>query len=168
MLFKKTVLASALLALAGFAVSASGATASSSFQVKLTINKACSVTTSGALDLGSANADSTTDVTQSASNINVTCSKTTAYKIGLTPSSNNTDGTGAMAGTGANTDTVAYALYQDSGNTVVWGNIGGTNTNDQTGNGTAQTYSVYGKVLGSSLNVTPDTYSDTVAVDVTY
>lgn len=168
MLFKKTLLATALLALGGFAVTASGATASSSFAVKLTINKACSVSTSGALDFGSANADATTDVTQNASNINVKCSKTTAYKIGLKPSSNSTNGSGTMAGTGANTDTVAYALYQDSGNSTVWGNTAGTNTKDATGNGSTQNYTVYGKVLSSSLNVTPDAYSDTVAVTVTY
>jgi spore coat protein U-like protein len=168
MLFKKTLLASALLALGGFAVSASGATASSSFLVKLTINKACSVSTTGALDLGNANADSTTDVTQNASNINVKCSKTTAYKIGLKPSSNSTNGVGAMAGTGTNTDTVAYALYQDAGNSTAWGNTAGTNTKDATGNGTTQNYTVYGKVLGSALNVTPDSYSDSVAVTVTY
>jgi|SRR5690242_12110953 spore coat protein U-like protein len=168
MLFKKTLLASALLALGGVAVSASAAT-TATFQVKLTVNKACSITTSGDLNLGTANADSTTDVTQNASNINVKCSKTTAYKIGLKPSSNSTDGTGTMAGQATgNTDTVAYALYQDAGNSVAWGNTAGTNTQDSTGNGNSQNYTVYGKVLASSLNVTPDSYADTVSVNVTY
>lgn len=169
MLFKKTLLASALLALGGFAVSASGANnpASTSFQVKLKINKACSVTTSGALDLGTVDANSASDVMENASNIDVKCSKTTAYKIGLTPSSTNTDGTGLMAGTGSNADKIAYALYQDNANTV-WGNVAGTNTKNDTGNGTTQNFTVYGKVLSSSLNVAPDTYSDTVSVDVTY
>lgn len=168
MLFKKTLLASALLALGGFAVSASGATASSSFQVKLAINAACSVTTTGALDFTAASADSTADVTSNATNIKVTCSKTTAYNVGLTPSSNSTNGTGAMKGTGSNADTIAYSLYKTTGGTDVWGNVIGTNTKTGVGNGNAQNLTVYGKVLGSALNVTPDSYSDTVAVVVTY
>ena len=36
------------------------------------------------------------------------------------------------------------------------------------GNGTTQNYTVYGKVLGTNLNVTPDSYADTVSVTVTY
>ena len=107
-------------------------------------------------------------MTTNAANIKVTCSKTTAYNVGLTPSSTNTNGTGAMKGTAGNLDTVAYALYQNSGNTTVWGNVVGTNTKTGVGNGSAQTLTVYGKVLGSNLNVTPDSYSDTVAVVVTY
>ena len=165
----KTLISAALTALVagvGFAPAASGATASSTFQVKLSIAKACSVTTSGALDFGSANAGSTTDVSQNASNINVKCSKATAYNVGLQPSSNSTNGTGTMAGAIAgNTDTVAYALYQDAASATVWGT---TTTKAAVGNGTAQNYTVYGKVLGAGLNVTPDTYADNVAVTVTY
>jgi spore coat protein U-like protein len=168
MLFKKTLLASALLALGGFAIGASAAT-TATFQVKLTVNKACSISTTGDLNLGTVDANSGGDVTQNASNINVKCSKTTPYKIGLKPSSNSTDGTGTMAGvTSGNADTIAYALYQDPSNTTAWGNTAGTNTQDSTGNGNDQNYTVYGKVLASSLNVQPDSYADTVSVNVTY
>jgi len=175
MLFKKTLLASALLALGGFAISATGATnpASASFQIKLTIAKACSVTTSGPLDLGTVDSNQSTDATANASNISVTCSKKLPYSVGLTPSSSSTDGTGTMKGTIAgNTDTIAYALYQNAGNTTAWGN---TASNSLTaanglaaGTGSAQTYKVYGKVLSANLNVMPDSYSDSIAVNVTY
>lgn len=173
MLFKKTLLVAALIAFGGIATAASAATnpATATFQVKLKINKACTVATTGALDFGNADADSTTDLTQSASNINVTCSKKTAYTLGLTPSSNSTNGTGTMAGSAGNTDTIAYALFQDSADATAWGT--GTNTLTAanglvTGNGSAQSYTVYGKVLGSNLNVQPDSYADTVTVTVTY
>lgn len=174
MLFKKTLLAATVFALGGIAFTASAATnpATASFQVKLTINKACTVSTSGALDFGNADANSTSNITQSASNINVTCSKKTAYTVGLTPTSNAIDGTGTMKGaTSGNTDTIAYALYQDSGDTTAWGT--GANTLTATnglvvGNGLAQNYPVYGKVLGTSLNVQPDAYADTVTVSVAY
>jgi spore coat protein U-like protein len=165
----KTLISVALAALvagAGFAPSASGASVSSNFQVKLAIAKTCAVDTSGALDLGSVNADSTSNVSQNASNINVKCSKATAYTVGLTPSSNSTNGTGTMAGaTSGNTDTVAYALYQDAASATAWGT---TTTKAGVGNGTTQNYTVYGKVLGTNLNVTPDSYADTVSVTVTY
>lgn len=174
MMFKKTLLAAAVFALGGFVFTAGAATnpATSTFQVKLKINKACTVSTGAALDFGNADADSTGDLTTSASSINVTCSKKTAYSIDLTPTSNSADGTGSMkGGIVGNTDAIPYALYQDSGDTTAWGS--GINTLSTTnglvvGNGMAQSYTVYGKVLGSNLNVQPDTYTDTVTVSVAY
>lgn len=171
MLSKKTLLASALLALGGVAVSASAATAQAptNFLVKLKIDAACTVSTSGALDFSNAASNSTSDLTANAATISVTCSNATGYNVGLTPQSTTaTTGTGTLKGTGGNTDTVAYALYQDSANTTAWGNVVNTNTKTGTGTGSAQSLTVYGKVLGSNLNVTPDAYSDTVAVVVTY
>lgn len=172
MLLKKTLLATAMIALGGFAMTASAATnpATATFNVKLTINAACTVTTSGDLDFGSADAISTTDLTQSASNIAVTCSKGTAYTVGLTPNSTTSvDGTGTMAGPGA--DTIPYALFQDTGDNTPWGT--GTNTLTAAnglvaGTGSPTTYTVYGKVLGTSLNVIPGAYSDIVTVSVGY
>lgn len=62
---------------------------------------------------------------------------------------------------------IGYTLYQDSSFQTVWGSTAGTNTNDSTGTGAAQSYTVYGKVT-SSLNVPAGNYSDTVTIDVTY
>ena len=42
--------------------------------------------------------------------------------------------------------TVNYTLYSDSGRTTVWGNTIGTDTVAGTGNGAAQTLTVYGRV----------------------
>ncbi len=179
MMFKKTLLAAAVLALGGIAFTSSAATnpATASFNVKLKINAACTVSTTGDVNFGNADANSTTDLSipGGANVINVKCSKKTPYTIGLKPSGGSLVGAGVMAAqnvapVSGNTDSIAYALYQDSG-TTVWGDTAGTNrktgTVDNVGNVTA-TYPVYAKVLGTNLNVTPDSYQDTVTVSVYY
>lgn len=171
MLFKKTLLAAAMIAFGGFASSSMAASpATGNFNVTLTINGACTVTaTDAAFTAVDANV-STNQTVDATDNISVVCSKNTPYTIGLLPSSTNTNGTGSMAGTGTNTDKVAYALYQEASDTNAWGDTT-TNrvagTTDLVGN-VAKTYSVHAKVLGTALNVTPDTYSDAVAVHVYY
>lgn len=171
MLFKKTLLVTAMIAFGGFVASSMAASpATANFNVKLKINSACTVTATDAA-FTAVDANVTTDQTVDATdNISVVCSKNTAYTIGLLPSSTNTNGTGSMAGTGSNTDKVAYALYQEASDTNAWGDAT-TNrvagVTDTVGN-TTKTYSVHAKVLGSALNVTPDTYTDAVAVHVYY
>ena len=63
--------------------------------------------------------------------------------------------------------TITYSLYSDSGHTTVWGNTVGTNTVSATGNGAAQSYTVYGRVPSQSTPAAA-TYTDTVTVTVTY
>lgn len=180
MMFKKTLLAAAMIAFGGVAFTsvAVAATnpATSTFQVLLKINKACTVTSPSNLDFTNADGDSTTDLTASAAAISVKCSKNLPYTIGLKPSNANLVGVGSMAAqntapTTGNTDSVAYSLFQNAANTTVWGDTSGTNRQagvvDTTGN-VAKTYTVYGKVLGTNLNVTPDNYKDTVTISVYY
>lgn len=140
------------------------------FVVNATVAKSCLVTADplnfGSIDglPGMGNRDQT-------STINVTCSASTVYKVGLSPSNGSTTGAGVMSPTGGvpgNTDTVAYRLYRDANRSLPWGSVVDTNTVTATGNGTAQALTVYGRVLGSSVNVRPDSYRDTVTVSVTY
>ena len=168
MFIKKTLLAAALLSIGAVGVaSAASNPATTTFKVKLTVQKACSVTATD-LDFGSQDATATNFSAASNGTVTVTCSKTTPYVVGLAPSNGNAAGAGAMAGqTSGNTDTVAYQLYSNSGLTTVWGNSGASNGVSGTGTGSAATaLPVYGKV--ASANVTPDSYLDTVTVNVTY
>ncbi|MBB4223848.1 Csu type fimbrial protein [Variovorax guangxiensis] len=140
------------------------------FIVSATISKSC-VVTADPLNFGSvaglpggANIDKL-------GNIYVTCTTPTSYTVGLTPSNNVANGAGAMTPTGGvpgNTDTVPYQLYRNAGRTNAWGNIAGTNTMGGTGSGQVQTLPLYGRVLGASTNVRPDSYLDVVTVTVTY
>lgn len=91
---------------------------------------------------------------------------TTPYNIGLDAGT----GTGATVAvrkmtSGANA--VNYSLYSDSGHTTVWGNTVGTNTVAATGNGSTQSYTVYGRVTAQTTPA-PGTYTDTITVTVTY
>lgn len=143
---------------------AEAATVTNTFTVQITIANACDVTTTAptTLDFGTqgvlaANVDQTSTVT-------VTCTSGHAYNIGL-------DGGGAaninarvMTNAGNN---VGYQLYSNSGRTTVWGNTVGTDTVASTGTGTAQAFTVYGRVPPQT---TPPaaTYTDTITVTVTY
>lgn len=95
----------------------------------------------------------------------------TPYYIGLAPSNSASTGAGAMHGTGGNTDTVPYQLSSTAGPSgTVWGNTATTTTVGNgvsgTGTGANQSISVYATV--PSANYTPDSYTDTVTVNVNY
>lgn len=172
MMFKKTLIAAALLALSSLATTMAATTpATAAFNVQLKINSACTVSTTGDVDFGSVDANTTADLTKSATNISVKCSKNTAYTLGLKPSNGSLVGAGVMAGTSGNADVIAYKLYQEATYATIWGDTASSNrkagTVDTVGN-VAKTYTVFAKVLGSALNSTPDTYTDSVTVSIYY
>lgn len=137
------------------------------FTVSATVIKGCSVSTGNNLNFGTVDGLATTGNTDQLTTISVTCSKPTPYTVALIPSNSDTGGAGMMSGTGTNTDKVPYRLYQDAARTTnVWGNIVGSNTVANTGTGLVQSLTVYGRV--PSAHFTPDSYSDTVTVNVAY
>ena len=90
---------------------------------------------------------------------------TTPYTIGID------QGTGAGATIAARKMSngpaaVIYALYQDSGRTLLWG-VTGTELVSGVGTGSVQSYTVYGRVP-SQATPAPGTYSDTLTVTLTY
>ena len=146
-------------------------TASSTFQVTLTIQKACTVVAGAPsnISLGTVAANATNVAGNNT--ISVNCSKTTPYYIGLAPSNASTTGAGELAGTGANADKVGYQLRSTAGTSgTIWGNTAtATNVGNGvagTGNGASQSHTVY--VTVPSANFTPDTYTDVVNVNVNY
>ena len=141
-----------------------GATTTTTFTVQITITASCIINSASTLNFGSqgvlaANVDQT-------STIQVQCTNTTPYNIGLNV------GTGAGATvavrkmTNAGT-TINYSLYSDAGRTTVWGNTIATDTVPATGNGAAQSYTVYGRVPPQTTPA-PAVYTDTITVTVTY
>ncbi|MEP6899776.1 MAG: spore coat protein U domain-containing protein [Rhodanobacter sp.] len=150
-------------------------TGSFPFAVTASITKSCNV--SATSDMIFANAASMAINVAGTSSVQVTCSPSVAYDVGLAPSAangGNANGGGrmiSMTAPATNTDKVPYQLYQNLAHSVVWGNTTGANTLTTAnglaaGTGLPQTYSVYGVV--PSANFTPDTYQDTVTVTVTY
>ena len=153
----------ALLPIAGAAVYSNG-NKSATFDVTLTIIADCTIATNQ-LDFGSAQGVLASAVNASTS-LNVTCTNTTPYNVGLNAGS----GTGStitarlMSGTGANTSTVAYTLKQTSGG-ANWGNTQGTDTVSGTGSGTSQSLTVYGNIPAQATPQ-PDAYKSTITATV--
>lgn len=96
--------------------------------------------------------------------LSVTCTTTTAYTVGL---GNGLTGTGPAARKmtkGA--DSITYGLYRDAAFAQPWSAVAGGMASG-TGSGTAQSYTVYGRVAASQTPP-PGAYGDTVAITVTY
>jgi spore coat protein U-like protein len=152
------------IALAATNGGAQAATATTSFQVQLTIEAQCLINSASTLNFGtqgvlSANVDQT-------SNIQVQCTDTTPFTIGLDAGT----GAGATVATRKLTgggSTINYSLYTNAGRTSVWGTTIGFNTVASTGTGAAQSFSVYGRIPAQTTPA-PATYTDTITVTVTY
>ncbi|MDR6870988.1 spore coat protein U-like protein [Bosea sp. BE125] len=69
-----------------------------------------------------------------------------------------------MSGTGG---LVNYSLFRDASRTLNWGTTIGTDTVAGTGNGSGQSFTVYGRVPVQTTP-SPALYSDTITVTVTY
>ena len=159
-----TALAAALLPLGSGAAVYSNGTGTTTFDVTMTIVANCVIAASP-LDFGQAQGVLSSNV-QATSTLNVTCTNTTPYNIGLSA------GTGAgssgttryMSGTGGNTGTVRFNLFQTAGATL-WGDTQGTNTLGGTGNGSAQALTVYGQVPAQATP-SPDVYKSTITATV--
>jgi spore coat protein U-like protein len=172
-LLKKFLGAAAAAALVSVSLNASASVANGTFTVTLVVNKTCTVTTSGAsnITLGPVNAGAATTIQSGA--FGVECSNGTAFSIGLAPSNANTAGAGVLTGV-AHGQTIAYQLYQNAAGTTIWGNTAGVGTQGNgpaissgTGVATPVPFTVYANATGST-NVDPDTYTDTVTINVNF
>jgi spore coat protein U-like protein len=140
------------------------ATTTSTFSVQLTITASCVISSASTMNFGTSGVIATA-ISQT-STIQVQCTNTTPYNIGL----NAGTATGATVTTrkmsnGANT--ISYSLFSNAGMTTNWGQTIGTDTVSATGNGAAQSFTVYGQVPAQTTP-TPGVYSDTITVTVTY
>jgi spore coat protein U-like protein len=135
------------------------ATATTTFNVTATVPTSCSVSAGGDLAFGSytgTQIDATTTVS-------ITCTNGTAYTAGLDDGLNYSAPNRRMAN---GTAYLNYELYSDSGRTTRWGNATGSWVSD-TGTGSAQSKTVYGRLAGSQTLVV-GSYTDTITVTITY
>ena len=149
---------------AGSMVAMNGAqatTATALMNNTATLAAYCSVST-GSLGFGTYNGSA---ALSTSANIAVTCTKTTTYSVALDAGTT----TGGTLTTrkliGAGTDTLNYTISQDTNHTTNFA-TGGSAVSG-TGNGSAQTIVAYGNIAAGQF-VTPDSYTDTVTVTLTY
>lgn len=131
------------------------------FTVNAIVEKQCIVSSNGDINLGNT-INSVTNANGNSS-ISITCTNTTPFTIGLSPSNNNSLGAGVLKST-TSTDQIPYQLSSNPSGSV-WGN-NSPNVISDTGSGVAKPYTVYATV--PSANFTLGNYNDTVTVNVLY
>jgi spore coat protein U-like protein len=159
----KLGLATALILVAGQAYAST--TITNTFGVQLAIQAQCTIVSTQTLDFGSngvinANIDNQAD-------LHVQCTNTTPFNIGLDAGANGGTTTTRLMKGGPTNETIQYQLFSDTNHGVNWGNTIGSDTVASAGNGSSQTFTVYGRVPPQTTP-TPGSYSDTVTVSVTY
>ncbi|GAB2501143.1 spore coat U domain-containing protein [Pseudoxanthomonas sangjuensis] len=155
-----------LLVLAGAALAtpAFAQTASTTFDVTITITSTCSIDAPTATDVAFGTHPSTETDVDADGLLNVNCTLGTPYDIALNEGLNGADVATRAMSDGANE--VPYQLFQDAGRTTVWGETAGIDTLAGTGSGAVQEIPVYGRV--PSTNFPASSYTDTVTATITY
>lgn len=153
-----------LLALAGSVPvgPAAAATVTTTFQVTTNVNATCTIE---ATDLDFA--DYTTVQLDGQSQIEVTCTNSAQWNIGLDagifPAATVT--TRAMTGpAGAH---INYELFSDPAHTTNWGDTVGTDTVSGVGTGAVEVVGVYGRIPAAQ-NPAVGGYADTITATVTF
>jgi spore coat protein U-like protein len=152
--------AAALIGVIGYGP-AVAATAVTTMPVSLTIAASC-ITTAATLAFGSQGVLAAS--VYGTSTVNVTCTYSTPYNIGLDDGAHLVATQRTMLGAGGN---VSYNLWRDSAHTLAWGVAVGVDTVGATGTGVSQPTTVYGEVIAQTTPA-PGTYADIVNVTVTY
>ncbi len=154
----------ALVPVVGGAAVYSNGSKTTTFDVTLKIIADCTIA-ANTLDFGQSQGVLATAVNVNTT-LNVTCTNTTPYNVGLNAGTGagSTIGARLMSGTGGNTSTVAYTLKQSAGG-ANWGNTQGTDTMSGTGTGAVQNLTVYGSVP-TQTTPQPDTYKSTITATV--
>ena len=193
---KFTQIATAIALGLALSTAAQAATQTSTFNVKIQITGTCAANSfpNAALPAGSdltfatqpsatgaVSLLATNDAAAPADSLTVKCTKGTAVTVALQPATVGIAGVGSMAGTGSNTDTIAYQLIQPtaSGSPVAYtvGAIGGTawgsgiNALSVTGQG--MTVGIKLPVTATitaanALDVAADSYNEVVTATLTY
>ncbi len=140
-------------------------TETTTFNVSATVGASCSVSAS---DLGFGTYDqlsaTNTDATTS---LDVTCTSTTTYEVGLDAGTGTGGTTSVRVMTYDTTNYLNYAMYQDAGRTTNWGDNAGVDTVSGTGTGSSQALTVYARIPALQ-SIAPGAYTDLVTVTVTF
>ena len=141
-------------------MSAQAAQNSASFAVSMTVDKVCSFSTT-VMDFGIY----TGALSNGAGTVSVTCTNTTPFQIGIDAGMNSGGQRLNWRMIGPNGVLLPYQVYTNSAHTIRWGSEYGDATVAGSGNGSPQTFTVYGQIL-AGLSSAPGTYTDTITVSL--
>ncbi len=143
------------------------AQATTSLGVSADVTNNCTIAAAPALTVGNYNVLSPTALTPTAT-LAVTCTTGAVATIALDPGSNASHATGTTRAMSDGTDYLSYELYSDAGLSTVWGNTSGTDVVEPAAPSTAVVdYTVYASVPAQQT-VSAGTYTDSVAVTVSF
>jgi spore coat protein U-like protein len=164
----RPIVTAALVGLAFASGSAQAATATTTFNVRITITAACDISTTAPTDVNFGTQPSTATAVDNQGALNVNCTPSSPYTISLDNGQNGTDANTRKMSSG--TAQVPYQLYRNATRTAadIWGSTTGTGGNVYagTGTGTVQTVPVYGRV--PSANFAAGSYADVITATITY
>ena len=138
------------------------ATSTATFQVSANVPAICLISATN-LAFGAY----TGAVASATSTVSVTCTNTTPYTVGLDGGTATGATVAARKMTGPRGALLAYSLSRDSAHTLNWGNTIGTDTQSGSGNGNAQTLTVFGQIAANQF-VAAGNYTDTITATITY
>ncbi len=153
---KKILALTSFVAVATVSGMATAATSTGTLNVDATVVGSCSVEGTTAINFGNYDPTSATP-TDSAGDVQVRCTKNTAYTVYIGADRSMTDGT----------DTLNYELYSDAGRSSAWGDTLGTGVGYTAPDNNTAAHTIYGRV-SALQNVGVGTYTDTVTVTVEY
>ena len=144
--------------------------ASSNLTVQLLVIGTCTVN-AATLDFGSTGLLAT--LIDATTTLSVTCTNTTPYSVGMDNGANFS--AARRMRQGATSNYIGYAIYTDAARTNVWTTASSSTTCTTasscffgTGDGSAQSITVYGRVPALGTAPAPGAYNDTVTITVTY
>lgn len=170
MKFKKTLLAAAVFALSGFAVTASASSSTTTFQVTATVINNCVISSSNIV-FGNYDPTSATAVTAQGG-VSATCTMGDVVSVALDQGLNPTAGSTAAVPARqmiSGVNTLPYHIYTTSGGTTEWGTGSSNQPASQTSASvdTPLNFTTYGS-LPAGTNVPSGSYTDSVIATVTY
>jgi spore coat protein U-like protein len=156
--------AASSLALPGGAVAG---TQQTTLTVNATVTANCTIT-ANPVAFGSVN-PLTGTAFDAAGSLDVTCTTGSAWSATADAGAGASATLTARRMTSGAGNTLNYALYTNSGRTLVWGSgAGGTSALTGTGTGAVQSVPIYGRITAGQTTVPAATYGDTVTVTITY
>lgn len=141
------------------------ATDTATFQVTIEIQAACEIAAANDLDFGTHGVLSS--FVDGATTVDVQCSNTTPYSLRLSQGVGIGASVAARRMTGPGGVTITYSLYTNAGRTTVWGDTPLVDAVAGVGNGSVQSYQVFGRVP-AQLTPVHGSFADTVTATVEF
>ena len=131
----------------------------------VSVSNACSIVSVSDATWSAIDGNFQSNANSSSGGVTVLCTDNTPYSIGLNNGQNFSTSRRMTDGSG---DYISYNVYQDSGYSVAWGDIGSGSELTGTGNGANQASTVYAQIPSGQSPVPAGSYSDVIVVTLNF